>query len=99
MTTAIRFSNDDEGYLRWIGRHPQGYVVNIREIFDKNYVVLHRANCHTVNSYRGMDKNPDGFTARGYRNICALELKDLERYLVTYTSRKPPFSKRCSRCT
>jgi hypothetical protein len=55
----IRFENDNLGYLAWTERHSEGFVLNVRRVSDRNYVVLHRrvAGAFTArvqNSHRPM---------------------------------------------
>ena len=95
---VILISEDDQRYLQWLRDNVSGFVVNIRKEFDPDYVVLHRANCKTINSYPNMDKDPGGFTERLYRKVCGDSVSDLADYLKEYTDRSPPFSKACSVC-
>ncbi len=42
------FMDDDQGYSAWVAKHPQGYVLNIERAATARYLMLHRANCHTI---------------------------------------------------
>lgn len=43
------FRDDDAGYLAWLARHPEGYVLNAARSPRPNNLVLHRASCRTIN--------------------------------------------------
>ena len=96
---AIQVFQDDElGFSNWIATNQEGFVVNTRRVLDPSYLVLHAANCASMQSYRGMDKNPGGFTERGYQKICAATADELLTYLSVETGNKYPITKYCSRC-
>jgi hypothetical protein len=42
------FRDDDEGYLDWLRRHPDGLVLNCDRSPRSAYLVLHRATCRTI---------------------------------------------------
>lgn len=42
------FVDDDTGYEQWLREHPSGYVLNCERRPKANYLVLHRARCHTI---------------------------------------------------
>ena len=42
------FHNDDVGYLEWLQRNPDGYVINCAPVARAEYVILHRARCHAI---------------------------------------------------
>lgn len=44
----VEFHQDDSGYLAWLRANPTGYVVNCGAEPRADYVVLHRAACHTI---------------------------------------------------
>ncbi len=43
-----RFEDDDDGYLHWLGTHPDLHVLNTARNPTPAYLVLHRATCHTI---------------------------------------------------
>lgn len=92
------FEDDDAGHLWWIAEHPDGYVVNIRRRLDPGYVVLHRANCFSIERYPTMRENPGGFTERAYRKLCAMTISEIEADLARRWGAREPFSKICSLC-
>jgi hypothetical protein len=97
MTTKL-FDNDDGAYFEWLAGHPTGFVVNGRQEFDRDYLVLHRASCGSVNVHRGMKDEPGGFTERNFVKYCADSIEDLEAYLNKLAGRSQSFSKECSLC-
>ena len=42
------FVDDDSGYLNWVADHPSGYVINADRNPSAAYLMLHRADCHTI---------------------------------------------------
>jgi hypothetical protein len=42
------FVHDDPGYLRWLARHPTGYVINTYARPSASYLKLHRATCASI---------------------------------------------------
>ena len=68
---ATVFDSGDAPYMKWMERHPEGYVLNTRRTPYTTYVVLHRSGCSHIASIKtGKD---DGFTARDYIKVCAEE--------------------------
>lgn len=59
--TTILFDNDDAAYLRWLGEHPVGFVVNIRLRHDPTYLVLHPAGCKSITLCGNAEEAPGGF--------------------------------------
>jgi hypothetical protein len=43
-----RFEDDDVGYENWLAKHPCLYVLNTARKPAPNYLMLHRATCHTI---------------------------------------------------
>ena len=42
------FLDDEGGYLEWLPRHPDGFVTNAARRPRADYLILHRASCHTI---------------------------------------------------
>ena len=59
---VFEFNIADKTYLKWLVENPTGFVLNTRKTFDPNYIVLHKASCHTVTTYPNMENNKGGFT-------------------------------------
>lgn len=92
------FRDDEMGYLEWLERHPNGFVVNSRRTLDPEYLVLHRARCTSIRRYSSMDTDPGGFTERGYVKMCSGSIEELEGHLKRLTNHRSAFSKLCSFC-
>jgi hypothetical protein len=49
MAAIRKFVDDDEGYLRWLENHPDGFVVNFPKEPQKTHkILLHRSCCYCV---------------------------------------------------
>ena len=55
--SRVEAFEDDEAYLAWVERHPDGYVVNSTRPPTPSYLVLHRAGCRHVARVRGDDRS------------------------------------------
>ena len=75
----IRFEHDDHGYLGWVHEHTEGFVLNVRDRPDPQYVVLHRATCKTIT--RSL-LNPAGYTGASYRKVVAATRDALRRAAI-----------------
>lgn len=98
MTVHV-FQYDESGYLEWIMKNPDGYVVNTRRVLDPKYLVLHRASCWSIHTHRNQESDPGGFTERSYQKICSLNVSELEEYLIRVTRAQKAFTKVCSLCS
>lgn len=67
------FVDDDPAYLRWLLDHYRGYVLNCERTPSPGYLVVHRAECHTISSTpaRGV------VWTSAHRNVCAMSKSDL----------------------
>ena len=72
--------NNDRGYMAWVGRNPDGFVLNTRKYISTNYLVLHRAACRAISRY-APGVASDAFTGQGYVKICAGSIGALERWI------------------
>lgn len=71
------FDNDDD-YLDWLEKHPEGYVVNILRTLSPAGARLHHASCRTI---RG--RNPRGGPWIGqYAKVGATDLSDLDEWAI-----------------
>ena len=68
------FDHDDDGYLDWLAKNPEGWVLNVRCRPDPSYVVLHRARCPTI-CRKGVA--PGAWTARAYRKLCCTDVSQI----------------------
>jgi hypothetical protein len=79
MAGMDRFVDDDPGYLDWVARHPDGFVVNTGRTPTASYLMLHRAVCGTITGRPAM-----GSTFTGdYAKVCGdrAELEGFARQL------------------
>ena len=91
----IEFLDNDEGYLSWIAKNPDGFVLNVRRIADPGYVVLHRASCGSIST----DKRESGaYTTRDYRKVCAVKIVKLQIAAKQEGRRDGSFSNWCGLC-
>lgn len=89
-----KFTDDDAGYLRWIGNHPAGFVVNIERGERPGYAVLHRANCSSISR----DREEGAYTERGYKKVASDDLNSLRAYVKSIGRADGSFSKQCGLC-
>lgn len=89
-----KFTDDDDGYLRWITHHPNAYVVNIERGERPGYAVLHRASCSSIARAR----DDGAYTERGYRKVVSEDLQSLRAYVRSIGRADGSFSKHCGRC-
>jgi hypothetical protein len=98
MMAALYFIDDDASYLRWLARHPCGYVANTTRGVSPNYMVLHRATCPSISEYAAHSA-PGGFTERQYSKACGETLDDLRRWVRANGRPDGTFtSEACPRC-
>lgn len=68
----IEFDNNEQGYLRWINAHPNGYVVNMPKDGRSWPNMLHRASCPHISTAH---KN---YTTTSYKKLCSESRAELE---------------------
>jgi len=85
------FRDDDEGYLQWVKTNQNGFVVNTTRQPDPNYLIFHRATCHTIT---GTPTHGSKWT-EDYIKICSLDRMELETCLTLLLSGKLQI---CSHC-
>lgn len=95
--SAIVFSNNDNDYFQWIMKNKWGFVINTTRGCDPNYMILHRADCHTISEYSEMAA-PGGFTEREYIKICSNKLDDLRDWVMQNGRPDRSFSSECQIC-
>ena len=72
--TVRTFDRDDVGYLRWLGTHPNGFVINILRSLNASTARLHQASCRTIGG-----QPPNGGTWTGqYVKVCSDSVGVLE---------------------
>ena len=74
---ALRgFRNDDEGYIRWVEAHPNGFIVNVDLAQTiPNYPMIHSAQHKLLTSPK-----IGGFTTGDYEKVCSDDLAELEEW-------------------
>ncbi|MDT7688232.1 MAG: eukaryotic-like serine/threonine-protein kinase [Acidobacteriota bacterium] len=93
---AIEFIGNDEAYLRWLGEHLEGCVINTHRSVNPNYMVLHKATCGMIKSKQGIP--PGGFTERDYIKICSSSIEGLRAWTRQHGRPDGSFSKSCNAC-
>jgi hypothetical protein len=79
----VTFRNCEAAYLRWLQRHPWGYVINTTRSSPHNYMRLHRATCWHISRYpEGAE--PGGFTGRDYIKVCSSTKPGVERWAAQW---------------
>ncbi|HWR83044.1 MAG TPA: HNH endonuclease [Candidatus Deferrimicrobium sp.] len=78
--SATRLTNDAE-YLVWIGKNPQGFVLNIRKNNSKTYRKGHTAKCTTITIYKKGQKVGKAFCGDGYRKVVSNSRTDLDEWV------------------
>ena len=90
----VYFDSDDAGYLDWLARNRDGYVVNVRRKLTPDYVVLHRATCRSI----AVSRETGAYTERGYRKLCGPTMADVIEAPTWCGRRRGSFTGRCSQC-
>lgn len=79
-----RFDHDEDAYIAWVTRHPEGFVANMdRARRVPQYPMIHRATHGAVSSPR-----IGNFTTGDYVKVCALDLQALQDDLMKQYGRK-----------
>jgi len=79
-----RFVDDDRAYLRWIGTHPQGFVVNAERPARPSYLILHSAACGSISTNKWTN-----YTGPGYQKIASESLDDITRWCLANVGAEP----------
>ena len=80
-----RFVDDDAGYLSWLRNHPAGFVLNCGREPRHDYLVLHRAGCHTIS---GTPSRGDNWTT-AFAKVCAGAARELDAWAFERTGAHP----------
>ena len=89
------FSDDDDGYARWITNNSDGFVLNVQRNPGASYTVLHRAACHSI----ARPRDDGAYTGRGYRKVTADTVNELRRYTRSLGRGDGSFSRECGHCS
>jgi hypothetical protein len=92
----VVFVDDDDGYLRWLSRHPDSLVLNCPLRSAPRSLVIHRASCPSIAATA-----PPG-TRRTRRTkdtmkVCATWPQDLDAWVRSRAVGIPTFCQRCHR--
>jgi len=68
----VAFEDNDRDYLFWTSQNARGYVVNCYCNPSPDYLMLHWADCHTING----TQSP--WTTSGYAKVCSPTISPLE---------------------
>lgn len=74
-SAAQTFVDNDAGYRRWLGEHPEGFVLNTYRRPRADYLRLHRSSCRLIN---GTPANGARWTA-DYIKVCG-DVGQLKRW-------------------
>ena len=85
LLKAFRRKQDEKTYQEWLAEHPDGFVANCWQEWDRGYM-LHQADCYTLLSRR--EDNP---TSNSSAKICAMTEAELDAYAGSALPR-------CSKC-
>ena len=89
--TVRVFDGDDAGYVSWLNRHPDGFVLNRVARLASGPPTLHRAGCPVVHGPRGRAQT----AATRPPKVCGQSTGDLEAWSRTHHGAAPA---PCGRC-
>ena len=78
-----RFWKDDPGYIAWLARHSDGYVLNTYAHVTSEYLILHRASCRTVNRPLAAGRS----WTYAYGKTCSDDRADIEAWALRETGK------------
>lgn len=90
------FEPDDEKYLAWIDKHPEGFILTSSKSLYPPHTVIHRASCDKIKTLKGKAK-PGGFTEREYIKVYATSVSALQNWVRQ--NRVDGSSRKCSLCS
>jgi hypothetical protein len=67
MSRMQHYVHDDAGYLAWISRHPDGFVLNTYTRPSRAYLKLHQATCSSISRLQPRART---FTEGDYSKLC-----------------------------
>ena len=95
MKSDVRlFRDDDDGYLKWISDHRDGFVLNALRVPRASYLMLHRASCRDIST-----PTRSNWTTTQYLKCCAHDSEALVGWVVQHVPQATPKDvRRCKRC-
>jgi len=85
------FTDDDDGYLAWLSKHPYGFVLNAERSPRAAYVKLHRTSCGHI---QGRPSNGVSWTT-DLLKACSESRIEIERWVRTETGGTPSACGHC----
>lgn len=70
------FIDDDQGFQQWMADHSQGYILNCHREPKATYLVLHTAQCWTLNQ---LPEGGSSWTTM-YRKVCSIDRAALNHW-------------------
>ena len=61
------YARDDTGYMDWISRHPDGFVINTYAKPSRAYLKLYKATCTSISR---LQPGARSFTEGEYSKLC-----------------------------
>jgi hypothetical protein len=74
---ALKFQDDDAGYLQWVAQHASGFVLNCERHPKPDYLTLHAVSCHSITGEQPADRH---WTMK-YIKVCADDVADIEAWV------------------
>ena len=84
----VAFEDDDRGYLFWTSQNHRGFVVNCYRNPTAEYLVVHWADCYTING----SQSP--WTTGDFAKVCSTEFNPLEEWATEMGG----FLHKCEKC-
>lgn len=91
-----KFDNNDNEYLAWMRKHPEGYVVNTRRNMNSGYFLLHKSNCNHITTTSGQKQG--AYTQRTYIKLCSENLFELTEWFSANNSNFQKTFTNCKTC-
>lgn len=87
-----KFVNDESGYLQWIDKNPNGYVVNLDEpLVTPQYPMIHLARHELVSSPARTN-----YTTGRYFKVCSTDMDELQKWSKENCGRSLTWCKVCA---
>ena len=88
-TGMPQFTDDDPGYMRWLARNPDGWVLNADRQPKSDYLVLHRSTCWTISRANVR------YTSGDFLKSCDSNPKNLSAWAISQTGNTPDVCQKC----
>jgi hypothetical protein len=74
---AVKFQDDDDGYLEWVSTHPNGFVLNCERHPKPDYLFLHATSCHSITRLQPAGRR----WTKSYVKVCSDSVSDVEAWV------------------